>query len=104
MKHVYEAKGIVVRELDSLTITFKNCETIWVKPKNSLTTTVFHRWYAPKGQYTKEWKPFRRKLFRNKRLDIETCLRLAQKHNIQSVGTTRAVKLDGDVIVRKESK
>ena len=29
---------------------------------------------------------------------------LAQKHNIQSVGTTRAVKLDGDVIVRKESK
>lgn len=103
MKHVYRAKEITVRELDSLTITFKNCETIWVTPRNSKTSIIFHRWYAPRGQYTREWKPFRRKLFRNKRIDLETCFRLAQQHNIQSVGTTRQIKLEGKVN-RKEKE
>ncbi len=98
----FRAEAITIRELESVHIVFKDKETIWVLPKNSSTNIIFHRWWAPRGSYTDGWQDFRRKMFRNKQIDLLTCYRLAAKHHIQSVGTQRTPHLEGKIIIRKE--
>lgn len=102
----FRAEAITIRELESVTIIFKDHETIWVLPKNSTTNIIFHRWWSPRGSYTDGWQDFRRKMFRNKQIDLMTCYRLAAKHHIQSVGTQRQPHLDESkkIHIRKEQQ
>lgn len=85
----FRAEAITIRELETVQIIFKDHETIWVLPKHASTNVIFHRWWSERGSYTDGWQAFRRKMFRNKKIDLLTCYRLAAKHHIQSTGTQR---------------
>lgn len=94
----FQARAITIREFETLTIIFKDGESIWLIPKDASTTIVFNRWFAPKGSYSNGWQDFRRKLFRNKRITLEYAYRLAIRYRIQSMGTTRSPNLDNQNI------
>lgn len=81
--------------MESLTIIFKDHESIWVIPKHASTNIIFNRWWTPKGSYTEGWQDFRRKLYRNKKLDLAEIYRFARRFQIQSMGTTRAPTING---------
>lgn len=98
----FKADAIVIRKVERLTIIFKDHETIWVLPDNASHNIIFHRWFAPRGSYGSGWQDFRRKMFRNKRIDLPTCYRLAAKHDVQSVGTARSPNLEGKRIKQKQ--
>lgn len=94
----FRATSITIREFDTLTIIFKDKETIWILPNNASTNIVFNRWFAPRGSYSAGWQDFRRKLFRNKRVSLEYCYKIAKKHQIQSMGTTRSPSFRDEII------
>lgn len=102
----FKAEAIIVREMERLTIIFKDKETIWVLPKTMSVNIIFNRWWTPRGSYGAGWQDFRRKLYRRKRLDIPTIYALAVKHNIQSMGTVRAPNLGDSKIkvIKQEAK
>ncbi len=100
---MFVANGVIVRHLGSITIAFKDKETIAVKvvgDKHNITY-LFHRWFAPLGSYTGGWRDFRRKMLRNKNLDLLSCIFYAQKYDIQIHRTTRDIKLNGKIIERE---
>lgn len=94
----FKAKAIVMRDMESLTILFKDKETIWVFPKHASTNIIFHRWWMPKGSYGAGWQDFRRAMFRNAQLDVATCYRLCAKYRVQSMGTARAPDITGKTV------
>lgn len=100
---MFVAKGIIVRRLDECTIIFKDKETIAVQVVGDPhhVTYLFHRWFAPLGSYTGGWRDFRRKMLRNKQLDLLSCIFYAQKYDIQIHRTTRTIKLNGKIIERE---
>lgn len=100
----FKAEGITIRKLKGITIVFKDHETIWVLPQKSSTNIVFHRWWSPRGSYTDGWQAFRRKMFRNKQIDLMACYRLAAKHHIESMGTQRKPHLNNQKIIKKEEQ
>lgn len=89
----FKAEAIIVKDMERLTIIFKDKETIWVLPKTMNINIIFNRWWTPLGSYTAGWQDFRRKLYRNKKLDVPTIYALARKHEIQSMGTIREPNL-----------
>lgn len=91
----FKAEAVILRDLDDLTILFKDRETIYIFPKESSTNIIFHRWFAPKGSYTAGWQDFRRALWRNAKLDVPTIYRLGIKYGIQTMGTHRAPNIEG---------
>lgn len=100
---MFVAKGTIVRRLGAVTIAFKDKETIAVQvvgEKHGITY-LFHRWFAPLGSYTGGWRDFRRKMLRNKNLDLLSCIFYAQKYDVQIWRTTRPLKLDGKIIERE---
>lgn len=100
---MFVAKGIIKRDLKSITIYFKDRETIAVQVKDDPfnITYLFHRWFAPLGSYTGGWRDFRRKMLRNKQLDLLGCLFYAKKYDIQLWRTTRPLELKGKIIERE---
>lgn len=101
----FKAKqGVIMRDMERLTIIFKDRETIWVLPKDGSTNVIFHRWWAPIGSYKAGWGQFRRLLYREKKLDIATCYRLAHRYGIQSMGTTRAPTIKGPIKLKIHRK
>jgi hypothetical protein len=100
---MFVAKGIIVRRLERITIIFKDNETIAVKVKGDEWggTYLFHRWFAPLGSYTGGWRDFRRKMLRNKQLDLLSCIFYAQKYDVQIHRTTRKIELKGKIIERE---
>lgn len=94
----FKAEAILIRRLPEVTITFWNKETIYICDEKNNTTSIFHRWFAPRGNYTAQWEPFRRKLLQYKQLNITTCFELALQHNIDYVSTGRKIKLDKKIV------
>lgn len=79
----YKADAVVVREVNGIKIVFYNSETIYVQDENG-NWTIFHRWFTPRGSYNSIWRPFRYKLFTQKKIDFAHCCRLAFQHDIAS--------------------
>lgn len=94
----FMSEKVIVRRLAEITIVFYDKESIYAFPKGCASGTIFHRWYAPKGTYVKQWAPFRRKLLRYKRLNIAKCHELADYHGVLYVGTDRTPKLNKKAI------
>lgn len=79
----YRAEAVVIREVNGIKIVFYNHETIYVQEADG-KWTIFHRWFTPRGSYNADWRPFRHKLFTQKKIDMAHCYRLAFQHNIVS--------------------
>lgn len=78
----YRAEEIIVRELkDGAKIVFYNEQKIYLFPKNGWGI-VFHRWGTPEGFYLAAWKIFRQRLKMKKKLDANTCCRIATQYAI----------------------
>lgn len=88
----YKAKAVVIREVNGLKIVFYNHETIYVRDLDG-KWTIFHRWFAQRGSYNAEWRPFRYKLLYQKKLDINHCYRLAFQHDISTQRVNHAPNL-----------
>lgn len=118
----FKADGVIVRELERLTICFKDKESIWVMDERG-KWFIFHRWFAPLGSYTGRrggepsavrWKDFRRKMLRTRfksgggspgkrdPIDIAYCFKVANRFGVLSTSTHRTLDLKGrKVIYRK---
>lgn len=86
----YRARRVIIRELMDITVVFWDRSSIYVYPKGTRHGYVFHKWYSPLGTYTQQWKPFKRKMLKTKRLTLTKCFQLANQHEIlykYSVGT-----------------
>lgn len=111
----FKAEGVIVRELEQLTIIFWDRESIWVVTKDG-QRVIFHRWFAPRGSYCGRgdsrvrWRDFRRKMLRNRHpyglrsqsLSLIDCCKLANECGVLIKSTDRELKLEGrKVIYRK---
>lgn len=97
-KHFCTEK-VVVRLLPKITIIFYDRQAIYVFPKGFQNGTIFHLWGAPRGDYSRKWKPFRLRLMRNTRdMSIARCHKLADRYGIVYTGTCKAVEFDKKVI------
>lgn len=99
---MFVAKGVIVRRLSNCTIIFRDKETIVVQQPNDNGSYMFHRWFAPLGSYTGGWRDFRRKLLRNKNLDLLSVIFYAQRFDVQIHRTTRPLDLKGRKIIERE--
>ena len=90
----YKAEAVVMRNMERLTILFKDEETIWAFPNDGSTNVVFHRWFESRWCYG-QWSAFRNILWRRPDLDIYDCYDLAQKYNIATMGTARLPNIKG---------
>lgn len=97
----FKADGIVVREIGPLTIVFNSPQTIYIQDAQSGCKLVFHRWFAPRGDYATNWKPFRKKLMEYKRISFNRCLALADKHGVKVISAARLPDLKGKKVIRR---
>lgn len=70
------------REINNLLIFFDTKSTIYVKDQTTGWTILAHRWFTPKGFYTKNWGPFQRALKENNQLSIRKVCLLANKYEV----------------------
>lgn len=83
-----------MRNMERLTILFKDDETIWAFPNEGHRQIIFHRWFESRWNYGR-WGAFREHLYRRRDLDIWDCLELADKLNISSHATARLPDIKG---------
>nr|DAP66732.1 MAG TPA: hypothetical protein [Caudoviricetes sp.] len=78
---------ILIRKLeDDSIVVFYDKHSIYVKSKMGIL--VFHRWFAQKGYYIKNFKPFSEIAKRKKHLTAKSLLSASQKYGVNySVGT-----------------
>nr|DAX83432.1 MAG TPA: hypothetical protein [Caudoviricetes sp.] len=78
---------ILIRKLeDNSIVVFYNKQTIYVKSRMGII--VFHRWFAPKGYYTKNFKPFSEIAKRKKHLTVKRLLDAGLKYGVSyAMGT-----------------
>lgn len=84
----YKAEAVIIRELNGIKIVFYDQETIYVRGARN-EWIIFHRWFAPRGSYNKNWRPFRCKLLYRKNIDMAQCYRLAFQHDISAQRANR---------------
>lgn len=94
----FKAEAVIIRHLQEVTITFYDKESIYVFPRGCGNGAVFHRWWSPKGYYTKHWKRFREALRYNKHLDMEACFRIASYYEVLHEPAYVPPKLNGKKI------
>ena len=78
---------ILIRKLeDDSIVVFYDKHSIYIKSQMGIL--VFHRWFAPKGYYTKNFKPFSEIAKRKKHLTVKRLLSASQKYGVNySMGT-----------------
>ena len=78
---------ILIRKLeDNSIVVFYNKQTIYVKSRMGII--VFHRWFAPKGYYTKNFKPFSEIAKRKKHLTVKRLLDAGLRYGVSyAIGT-----------------
>lgn len=75
----FSAARVIVRKLEDADIIFWDRRTIHLECNGS--RFVFHRWYAPNGEY-QEWRRFRQLLLTRKRITFRDVFELANAHDI----------------------
>lgn len=99
---MFVARGIIVRNLKNCKITFKDKETIAVEIGDGVIH-YFHRWFDDRrGCYINGWRDFRRKMLRNKKLTLLSCILYANRYGIQIHSTTRPMELHGKKIIERD--
>ena len=78
---------ILIRKLeDDSIVIFYDKHSIYVKSQMGIL--VFHRWFAPKGYYTKNFKPFSEIAKRKKHLTVKRLLDAGLKYGVSyAMGT-----------------
>lgn len=99
----YKAEAVIMRDMERLTIIFKDEETIWAFPKGSKTNVVFHRWWESRWNYG-TWSAFRESLMQKRDLDIWDCFSFADRFNISRMGTARAPTINGKLKLKFERR
>lgn len=87
----FKAETIKVRQVDGLTIVFKDARAIYLGYDD--IWVVFHRWGAPRGSYSGGWQQFRHLLYYSKSMTSVHCFELADRFNIPFVSSRRAPRL-----------
>lgn len=79
---------VTVRVLPEITIIFEAPRRIVVVPTTppARTPVRFSIPWPRKGDYTRVWKNFRKQMWRQKRLTLEHCIRLAARSGIIDIG------------------
>ena len=90
----YKAEAVIMRNMERLTILFKDEETIWAFPKSGSAHIIFHRWFQSRWTYAR-WSAFRNILWRRRDLDLRDVLKLADEYNITIMGTARLPNIEG---------
>lgn len=96
----FKAEAVIIRKVGDLTIVFYSKDSIYVKDAIH-GWTVFHRWFAPRGSYTRGWKQFRNLLLYVKHIDYNHCYRLAFRWDIQSRANVKGPNLSNLKIVER---
>lgn len=91
----YKAEAVIMRDMERLTIIFKDEETIWVIPKDDPRHVIFHRWFQSRWHEYGQWASFSYALRLSRALNIWQCLTLADKYNIATHTTKRLPSTDG---------
>ena len=94
----FNAKAIVVRQINNIEIVFYDSHSIYVKSEHGVWV-VFHRWFAREGAVGsyKSWRGFRTLLFYESQISFAGCHRLAFKYDIPSQ-VSRAPDLKGKTV------
>ena len=79
----FVAKEVTVRELEWGTIAFLDGHRI--EMCYGMYSVMFHRFYAPLGDYRRDWTPFRKELWRKQNITPGEVFSLANKFDIQHV-------------------
>lgn len=83
----YKANRIVARVIGELTIIFYNSSSIYIYPCSlEQQGYIFHKYFAPTGTYTRNWKNFRNRIWKAKYLDFGICCRIAVECGVMSKG------------------
>lgn len=96
----FRAEAIIIKRVKDLTIVFYDKENIYIKDGGH-EWTVFHRWFAPRGSYTRGWKQFRNLLLYEKHITYAHCYRLAFRWDIPSCANVRPPNLKGKTTVER---
>lgn len=79
-----------VRYLDTMTIFFKDKESIYIRCKNNNIVVIANRWWDKgRGRYSQSWRPFQQKLKTSPLDSIYSVIRLANRYDIGIICSTR---------------
>lgn len=99
----FKSKGVIVRDLEDVKIIFWNPHCIYVLDKKGIKMNyVFHRYGSPIGFYTNNWKKFRWNLMWLKKLDLNKCVRIANRFDVLYYATIRELDLDKVKVIKRD--
>lgn len=82
----FKQERIIIKICEEIDIVFMDWNRIYIKLKSSGKWYLFHKFHAPLGTYTNNWRPFKRRLMKIKSPTFIQVCQIANQYDIVANG------------------
>lgn len=82
----FKQKRIMIKVCEEIDLVFWDWNRIYIRVKNTGKWYLFHKYHAPLGTYTNNWRPFKRRLMKINSPSFVQCCQLAYQYEIVAQG------------------